>query len=381
MFLYGTNIMHQQHHPLLTQTLGTQREIVSFHYGSAQNSRKVYIQSSLHADELPGMLVSFCLKRKLAALEEQGAISGEIVLVPVANPIGLNQHLLAGHLGRFEFDSSENFNRNYPNLIPQLCAQLDGKLTDSQEQNTAIIKAVIRDQLDALQVSTQLESQRLEVMKLAADADIVLDLHCDWEAVLHIYTADPLWPDVEPLARYLGAGTALLAMESGGNPFDEACSQIWYLLADHFAGRYPIARNGCIAVTVELRGQTDVSYELAEQDADAILAYLTQQGHITQPAVHQPALVAPASPLAGVEPLKTPVSGVIVHRCPVGTVLHRGDPVADIIDPLTDRVTTLQASIDGVLFARPSQRFATAGDTIAKIAGQTAFRSGNLLSA
>lgn len=373
--------MQQKHHPLLNQTLGTQRDIISFHYGSAQQSKKVYIQSSLHADELPGMLVSFCLKHKLALLEKQGCIPGEIVLVPVANPIGLNQHLLAGHLGRFEFDSSENFNRNYPNLVPQLSQQLDGKLTDNQEQNTWIIKTAIREQLENIPVKTQLESQRLTVMKLAADADIVLDLHCDWEAVLHVYTADPLWPDVEPLARYLGARTSLLAMESGGNPFDEACSQIWYQLAGLFTGRYPIARNGCIAVTVELRGQTDVSYELAEQDADAILAYLIQQGHITQPEIHQPELLVPATPLAGVEPLQTPVSGVIVHRCAVGTSLHRGDPVADIIDPLTDQVITLKAGVDGILFARHSQRFVTSGDTVARIAGMEAFRSGNLLSA
>ena len=63
---------------------------------------------------------------------------------------------------------------------------------------------------------------RRALMRLACDADVVLDLHCDSDAVLHLYTGTPLWPQCEPLARYMGAYATLLATESGDNPFDEA---------------------------------------------------------------------------------------------------------------------------------------------------------------
>ena len=48
--------MHTQNHRLLSAVPGTARQIHSFHYGPADAPGKVYIQASLHADELPGML-------------------------------------------------------------------------------------------------------------------------------------------------------------------------------------------------------------------------------------------------------------------------------------------------------------------------------------
>lgn len=46
-------IMQTQTHPLISPAVGTERQITSFHYGP-RGGKKVYIQSSLHADELPG---------------------------------------------------------------------------------------------------------------------------------------------------------------------------------------------------------------------------------------------------------------------------------------------------------------------------------------
>ncbi|MGS0759400.1 succinylglutamate desuccinylase, partial [Roseateles sp. GG27B] len=68
----------------------------------------------LHADELPGMLVAHHLRLKLGALQTAGQVLGEIILVPMANPIGLSQFHLYTHQGRFEATTGENFNRHYP---------------------------------------------------------------------------------------------------------------------------------------------------------------------------------------------------------------------------------------------------------------------------
>lgn len=61
--------MQAHRHELLTAVPGTTRHIHSFHYGPANAPSKVYIQASLHADELPGMLVLWHLKQRLAELE------------------------------------------------------------------------------------------------------------------------------------------------------------------------------------------------------------------------------------------------------------------------------------------------------------------------
>ena len=44
--------------PLNGSSLGTQRTITALHFGDEAASRKIYIQASLHADELPGALTA-----------------------------------------------------------------------------------------------------------------------------------------------------------------------------------------------------------------------------------------------------------------------------------------------------------------------------------
>lgn len=366
--------------PLLSTYLGTEREIVSFHYGRENSGQKIYIQASLHADELPGMLVAHHLRARLAELESTGRIHGEIVVVPVANPIGLAQTLLQNQIGRFEMATGENFNRHYPAMYPAIIEQIETTLGADGAANVRLIRAAMHALLDSLTPKTELESLRRTLLRLACDADVVLDLHCDSDAVLHLYTGTPLWEQCEPLARVMGAYATLLATESGDDPFDEACSQTWWQLAGHFNARFPIPL-ACLSVTVELRGQTDVSHELAKRDVENIIAFLVHRGAIDGPATPLPALMYPATPLAGSEALTSPVSGVVAFLKKTGDWIQSGDVLAEIINPLTAEVTPLVSHTDGVLYALENRYFATAGMRLAKVAGAHAFRTGKLLSA
>ncbi|MCB1635644.1 MAG: succinylglutamate desuccinylase/aspartoacylase family protein, partial [Xanthomonadales bacterium] len=69
--------MQSRRHSLTPASPGTQRELLSLHFGPTDRGRKVYIQASLHADELPGMLVAHHLRRQLSRLEAAGALQGE----------------------------------------------------------------------------------------------------------------------------------------------------------------------------------------------------------------------------------------------------------------------------------------------------------------
>ena len=208
--------MRQQIYPLLAPVPGTARQIHSFHFGPEQAEGKIYIQSSLHADELPGMLVAWHLKVRLAELAAAGRLRSEIVLVPVANPVGLEQVLMDIPLGRYKLESGQNFNRLFVDLSDEVGNQVEGRLGDDPRRNVALIRDSLRQALDRHVPATQLQSQRLVLQRLACDADMVLDLHCDFEAVAHLYTTPEAWPQVEPLARYIGAEACLLATDSGG---------------------------------------------------------------------------------------------------------------------------------------------------------------------
>jgi uncharacterized protein len=372
--------MRAHRHPLLNGPLGTAREVVSFHYGPADSGRKVYVQASLHADELPGMLVAHHLRQRLLALEAQGALRGEVVVVPVANPIGMAQSVLHHPQGRFELTSGENFNRHYAALLAPALKRVEGALGDDEAGNTRVIRGALREAVAEVVAGTELASLRKTLLGLACDAEVVLDLHCDCESVLHLYTGTPLWPQAEPLARCLGAQATLLATESGDNPFDEACSQTWWQLAEHFKGRHPVAM-GCLSVTVELRGEVEVSHPQAERDADGLIAFLQHRGIVAGEAPPLPPLLRPATPLAGSESVATPVSGVVVFLRQPGDLIGVGDTVAEIVDPLASTVTALKSRTAGVMYARETKRYVNAGASVCKIAGATAFRSGKLLSA
>jgi uncharacterized protein len=374
--------MRTQNHPLIAPALGTARQITSFHYGNGGGTgggQKVYVQASLHADELPGMLAAWVLRRKLAELEAAGRLRGEIVVVPVANPIGLNQQWLGHLVGRFESSTAQNFNRNFYDLMALVLPTIEERLGPDANANRQAIRAAMGEALAAQKPKNELDSQRLALQRLSYDADIVLDLHCDWEAALHLYTNPELWPDVEPLARYLDAKASLLALNSIGNPFDEIHSFCWTELRERFGKRFPIPHSS-ISVTVELRGQRDVSHEFAERDAQGIVDYLIHRGVIEGTPAPLPALAFPATPLAGTEPIVAPASGVVVFRADTGAWIEAGAPVADIVNPLTDEVLTLRSTVSGVMYARHSTRFATAGMEVARIAGDRPIRSGSLLS-
>jgi predicted deacylase len=371
--------MQTKRHQLLSPVIGTSREVLSFHYGSPSHGRKVYIQAALHADEPPGLLVAHHLREELTKLHKADKLKCEVVLVPVANPIGLSQWVNQSHIGRFELRSAENFNRHYPDVLEAVVVAIDGKLTQDATANVALIRREIQTALRAIKVKTELASLRQCLYSLAADADVVLDLHCDNEALMHLYTGSPLWPKVEPLARYLGAVATLLETESGEYPFDEACSRLWWLLAERFPN-HPIPLS-CVSVTVELRGECDVTRDNAVADCAGILAYLTQQGFIDGTAPTLPPLLGEATPLAGSDPLESAVSGVLVYLRELGETIAEGDAVAEVIDPLSGVTTTIRAATDGVLYARQSTRFIHAGMRVGKVAGKTPFRTGNLLSA
>jgi predicted deacylase len=75
------------------------------------------------------------------------------------------------------------------------------------------------------------------------------------------------------------------------------------------------------------------------------------------------------------------VSGIVVYRAKVGAILKAGDPVFDIVDPITDAVTTVIANNDGVFYMRRAIRFVYAGAPMGRVTGEKAVRSGVLIGA
>jgi hypothetical protein len=369
--------MHTQKHPIAIEENVASFQLTSFHYGSAGSGRKAYIQASLHADEVPAMLVAHFLREELTRLDAEGRIKAEVILVPAANPIGLSQTIQGMPFGRYDLATGVNFNRAYKHVADDLKLLLEDRLGQDVDANVALIRELARASVAEWAPTDSAGALKKKLLSLAIDADIVLDLHCDNEAVMHLYAGQALVDAVAPLSALLGVHALLLARASGGEPFDEACSRLWWELAEHFPqAAIPPA---CVAVTVELRGENDVHYDYARRDAQALLQYLARLSVIDIPLAPLPAPLCAPTPLEGVEPLAAPHSGVLVFLKELGAQVKAGEPIAELVNPVSGKLTPIKPSRDGVLFARTAHRHLLRGMHVCKVAGATAFRSGDLL--
>ncbi len=362
---------------LLAAAPGTQHSLTAFHFGHAGRGPKATIQAALHADEVPAILVAQKLRDLLLAEEAAGRVQGEVVLVPYANPLGLSQVTLGQHQGRFDLRDGVNFNRQVPDLTDAVVAALQGRLGDDLAHNTQLVRQALRDAATALVAKDTVSDLKNRLLQWAADSDIVLDMHCDSQAAMHLYALTPQADLAVELGCLLGAQAILLATESGDSPFDEACSRPWFQLQQRFAN-HPLPL-GCFSTTIELRGQADTCHAMAERDAQAIVEFLRRRGVLAGPTGPLPQAQCQPTLLAASEPVTAPRAGVVVFHVEAGQRVTAGQAIADLVDADTGEVLTLSASSSGVLYARVATRWATAGQRLAKIAGTTLARTGKLL--
>ena len=358
---------------------GTVQALQVHRFGPPGGRPKVYVQAALHADEVPGMLVAQHLIGLLQAHDDAGRIRGEVVVVPLANPIGVQQRVAGTLLGRFNLADGVNFNRGYPDPADAAAQAVAGHLGADPAANAALVRTALLEANAAVPAATPADHLKRTLLGLALEADLVLDLHCENEGAVHLYTLTPLAEQCLPLAALLGAQALLLADVSGGNPFDEACSRPWVDVQRRFPGHpVPLA---CCAVTVELRGEADVSDAMAAADAQALVGAMLLNGVIDGPAPALPPARCQPTNLADVELLVAPMPGILLLHHAVGVQVAPGSLVAEIVDPLTGLRARLNTRHAGVLFAQESVRFVAAGRAVAKVAGTEAGRSGALLGA
>jgi uncharacterized protein len=357
---------------------GTARHLTCLRYGPPGARPKVYLQAGLHADEMPGVLVLQHLLALLDAAEAEGRIAGEVLVVPAANPIGLSQWAFQRPLGRMEADSLHNFNRGYPDLAARAGDLVEGRLGEDPAANAMPIRvALLQAVAEArAQARTDMVEGQLTLLGWSIDADHVLDLHCDHQAVMHLYASPARPGDTALLCRCTGARVALIQDVSGGNAFDEAHTVPWLRLRQRFGDRVP---DGCFSSTLEYRGQFDVSDVLAEADATGLLAYLAGVGAVVGgPAPAHPD--APHLPLGGAGEIFAPQGGVVTWDAQPGEVVSEGQVLGHVTDPMTRVRLPITATNAGLLFRLELWRSCLRGQGLAHVAGETVLRNGDLLS-
>ncbi|AWY00532.1 succinylglutamate desuccinylase [Marinomonas primoryensis] len=359
-------------HVLPSATPGTQRILKAHHFGEAGARPKVYFQAGLHADEWPGFLVLNRLIKLLKKADKSGLIQGEIVIVPVANPIGLAQNFHGYIPGRFAFsDGGGNFNRNWPQLGSKVHKRIKHDVTGDAETNVTLIRKAIREELTLLPENTELQGMKKMLLALSMDADDIIDLHCSGEACMHAYVAQEFEDHFRPLLALLGAKVGLSELETGAASFDETNVSVWRDLKSHYAHLVPW---GSRSLTVELRGENDISEEYAQQDAKALLDYLILREVVSGEAPIIDDSDVKYYPLDAMDLVKAPCAGIVCYHKAIGEEVEAGEEIGEVVNLMEDDVDTssypLIARTNGVFFARVQRRLVVYGESIAKIAGR-----------
>jgi len=355
--------------PLMSPGAGTERFLTVHRFGESGARPKVYLHAALHADELPGTLI---LNRLIGWLRDaDGGISGEIVVLPYANPVGLANRIMGYHLGRYDLDGDGNFNRWYPNVSRRVAEAVGNQLGDDEAVNSTHIRAAILEAVDAWPGEGEANTLRKTLMALSADSDFVFDLHCHGEAIQYAYIPENHWERYGDLAAELGCRTVLLFPTDTGTNFDIAPTVVWHHLRKTFPDR-PIAEPP-FTTTLELRGQNDVGDDIALEDARGLWRFLQRHGILDGDPGPPPELACEPTPLSGSDDLVAPCAGVVSYRVDLGDRVEVGEVVADIVDPAEvdfERARTPVASrAGGIFYGRSMSRLVRPGQTFAVISG------------
>ncbi|KSV76075.1 hypothetical protein N185_16635 [Sinorhizobium sp. GW3] len=278
-------------------------------FGIPGGRPKAYIQAGTHTEELPGPLVLHHLEQILTGLDTN-AWRGEVILVPFANPLGLTQAISGNPIGRLELASGMNFNLSWPSL-------------------PGLTKISATEQLRNASALTALGQIRLEILRMAHDADIVLDIHCCMEpAVSFAFVDDRSNDGVRLLASALNLDAVFTLSASSSGTFTDVINQI---KEPQCGGER--SRDGMIA-TLELRSNRDVNDRLAEEDALGLKAYLHDTGVLKGERDVPTAWAGILAPYSSTHAVVAQVGGVFLPKVTIRQAVSHGEKIGDILIPV-----------------------------------------------
>ena len=334
---------------------------------------KVYLQAALHADEQPGIMVLHHLLKLLKKADSENKLNAEFILMPMVNPIGMGGLRLNQHQGRYEEVSGVNFNRKWPKLYDVIAKDIEGKLGQDADENQRVILSAISDWLASSTPVTAVEQQRKFIIQEAYNADYVLDLHCDNDALVHLFAVPQLIQSSHNLSTWIGSSATLLAEDSGGGSFDEVWPALWIDAANENSD-HPIPLRVKAAGTVEYRGQADVFDDMNLDDAKRLYGFFQEEGIIDGPAIMEKPTNAPEpTDLDATEMLRVDQAGLLAYKVELNDMVEKGQLIAELIalegDEAFEKRTPLYAGTTGRIISRNINKYVWPGCSIAKIVG------------
>jgi predicted deacylase len=327
--------------PLFQLASGEFLSLQVYKFIGAKSGKKVYIQSNLHGAEIVGNAVIYQIIDFLISLNNTQII-GEIWLVPVCNPLAVNQRTHNFSTGRFNVYDSQNWNRIFWDYekrhddIEEFARSQIGLDIDTIKYNFfQKIKSSFDSLLDKINApsSVQLtDKYRYKLQSLSFDADYVIDLHSHTgEGIEYLY----YFQNREDSANLFLLDYSILFDEYDGDAFDESFIKPWLALEKtllKLTGQKMIFDKE--AWTLELGTGMQMNPDSVTKGVSGIKNYLTQKGILEIQDLTQPKTISHQTNFRSLSQLKkywSPVGGMILSKAALGTSVNQGDLLYQIL--------------------------------------------------
>lgn len=323
--------------PLLQLASGDRLSLQVYRFVGAKSGKKAYIQANLHGAEIAGNAVIHQLIEFFQTLQNTELI-GEVWLVPVCNPLGVNQRSHHFASGRYCVYEGKDWNRIFWDYekrqkdlkeFAQTQINLD-KYTIRVNYLNKIINcfATLAEKIHSPSSVPFTELFRYRLQSLSIDADYLIDLHTSSDRGLdYLY----YFPRRELSAQYFLLDYGILLDDYDGDAFDEAFIKPWLALENTFQqlGREIVF--DVEAWTLELGSAMQMQPQSVEKGVAGVKNYLLHKGILaidnTKAIAHKMTFTLKSQ----ITKYYAPVGGMVQARVPLGSTVKMGERLYQIL--------------------------------------------------
>ncbi|MEL7034361.1 MAG: succinylglutamate desuccinylase/aspartoacylase family protein [Cyanobacteria bacterium J06592_8] len=349
--------------PLIQLASGDHLALQVYKFKGAKPGKKAYIQSNLHGAEISGNAVIHQLISKFSALEET-QLQGEILLVPVCNPLGVNQRAHHFSSGRYNPYDGKDWNRifwDYEKMDIDLAefarSQQNLSLAEIQQNYLKKILESFHSLTQAIHSPSHVpysEYYRSILQSLCLDADYVIDLHSSTnQAVDYLYC----FHSREESAKAFLLDYGILMNDYDGDAFDEAFLKPWLALEKQLSAIGKMVQFDIESWTLELGSGMKMNPESVQKGVRGIQNYLASKqlliidGYpLSETSTHPLQLTLKSH----IKRYYASTGGMIQNRVQLESFVKTGEPLYQILSfnktENLPQVIEVKAESDGVIF-------------------------------
>ena len=341
-----------------------------------QPGKKAYIQANLHGAEIVGNAVIQQLIEFLCSLE-RSQLQGEIWLVPVCNPLGVNQRSHFFSTGRFNSYDGKNWNRIFwdyqkqaDNLTGFAKSQLNFSPEEIRDNYLFQIKQSWQEELKRIEQPSSVpisRQYRASLQSLCLDADYVIDIHSSSNQAID-YTFG--FKERIESAKYLLLEYGIIMDEYDGDAFDEAFLKPWLALETELAGLGKDIKFDLESWTLELGAGMAMNPDSVAKGLAGIKNYLAykQMLNLSQPLQMIDTVVVSKSKI---QSYYAPAGGMIQSRLSLKTRVKSGDLIYQLLSfnkqGKAPQIINVQAETAGIVFDISTNQCVNQGEYVMDI--------------